>query len=64
MHELAKMGILITNIAMAFGAVLFIVFMTGLLGATGAIFGTLGCIASGTLWFMLVSAYTKFMATK
>lgn len=61
MEQLAKIGIIITNIGLALGALMFVVFMSGLLGVFGFIIGVVGSIASGTLWFMLVSAYNKFM---
>ena len=64
MEHLAKIGIIITNIGLALGALLFITFMSGLLGVFGFLIGVVGCIASGTLWFMLVSAYSKFMEMK
>ena len=61
MKHLAKAGILLTNIGLAIGALIFIVFMSALLGVFGFMIGVVGSIASGTLWFMLVSAYNKFM---
>ena len=61
MKHLAKIGIIITNIGLAIGALIFIVFMSALLGVFGFMIGVVGSIASGTLWFMLVSAYNKFM---
>ena len=61
MKHLAKIGIIITNIGLALGALLFITFMSGLLGVIGFMVGVVVSIASGTLWFMLVSAYNKFM---
>ena len=64
MEHLAKIGIIITNIGLAIGALLFITFMSGLLGVIGFMVGVVVCIASGTLWFMLVSAYNKFMEMK
>lgn len=64
MEHLAKIGIVITNIGLAIGALLFITFMSGLLGVIGFMVGVVGSIASGTLWFMLVSAYNKFMEMK
>lgn len=64
MEHLAKTGIIITNIGLTLGALLFITFMSGLLGVFGFMVGVVGSIASGTLWFMLVSAYNKFMEMK
>ena len=64
MKHLAKIGIIITNIGLALGALLFITFMSGLLGVIGFMVGVVVSIASGTLWFMLVSAYNKFMEMK
>ena len=64
MVHLAKIGIIITNIGLAIGALLFITFMSGLRGVIGFMVGVVVCIASGTLWFMLVSAYNKFMEMK
>ena len=64
MKHLAKAGILLTNIGLAIGALIFIVFMSTLLGVIGFIISIVGCIVSGTLWFMLVSAYNKFMEMK
>lgn len=64
MEHLAKLGIIITNIGLALGALLFITFMSGLLGVVGFVVGVVGSIASGTLWFMLASAYNKFMKMK
>lgn len=61
MEQLAKIGIIITNIGFVLGALMFITFMSGLLGMSGFIIGVVGSISSGTLWFMLVSAYNKFM---
>ena len=61
MKHLAKIGIIITNIGLALGALLFITFMSGLLGVIGFMVGVVVSIASGTLWFMLASAYSKFM---
>lgn len=61
MEQLAKLGIIFTNIGLAIGALIFIVFMSGLLGVFGFIIGVVGSVASGTVWFMLVSAYNKFM---
>ena len=49
MKHLAKIGIIITNIGLALGALLFITFMSGLLGVVGFIIGVVGSIASGTL---------------
>lgn len=64
MEQLAKIGIIITNIGFVLGALMFITFMSGLLGMVGFIIGVVGSIASGTLWFMAVSAYNKFMEMK
>ena len=64
MEQLAKLGIIFTNIGLAIGALFFIVFMTGLLSVFGFVFGVVVSIASGTLWFMAVSAYNKFMEMK
>lgn len=64
MEQLAKLGILFTNIGLAVGALFFIVFMTGLLNVFGFVIGVVVSIASGTLWFMAVSAYNKFMEMK
>lgn len=64
MEHLAKLGIIFTNIGLAIGALFFIVFMTGLLNVFGFVFGVVVCVASGTLWFMAVSAYNKFMEMK
>lgn len=61
MEYLAKLGILFTNIGLAIGALFFISFMTGLLSVFGFVIGVVVSIVSGTLWFMAVSAYNKFM---
>lgn len=64
MEQLAKAGILLTNIGLGVGALIFIILMTGLFNVFGFILAVVISIASGTLWFMLVSAYNKFMAIK
>lgn len=64
MEHLAKLGIIFTNIGLAIGALFFIVFMTGLLSVFGFVIGVVVSVASGTLWFMVVSAYNKFMEMK
>ena len=64
MEYLAKLGIIFTNIGLAIGALFFIVFMAGLLGVLGYVIGVVVSVASGTLWFMVVSAYNKFMEMK
>ena len=61
MEHLAKIGIIITNIGLAIGALIFIAFLSALLGVIGFVISIVGCIVSGTLWFMLISAYNKFM---
>lgn len=61
MEHLAKAGIVLTNIGLAIGAILFITLMTGMFSFVGFVIGVVGAIVSGTLWFMLVSAYNKFM---
>lgn len=64
METLARVGILLTNIGLVIGALFLIVFMTGLLGVFGFVTGVVVSVASGTLWFMVVSAYNKFMEMK
>ena len=64
MEYLAKLGIIFTNIGLVIGALFFIVFMAGLLGVLGYVIGVVVSVASGTLWFMAVSAYNKFMEMK
>ena len=64
MGYLAKLGIILTNIGLAVGALFFIAFMTGLLSVFGFVIGVVVSVASGTLWFMAVSAYNKFMEMK
>lgn len=61
MEQLAKIGITVTNILLAIGALLFVVFLTGLMGPFGFIISVLASITSVTTWAMMVSAYNKFM---
>ena len=61
MEQLAKIGIIITNIGLAVIAAIFTVFMYGFLGFTGLVMAVVMCIASVTTWAMMVSAYNKFM---
>lgn len=61
MEQLAKIGIIITNIGLAVIATMFTVFLYGFLGFTGLIIALVVCITSVTTWAMMVSAYNKFM---
>ena len=61
MEQLAKIGITVTNILLAIGALLFVVFLTGLMGVFGFVISVLVSITSVTTWAMMVSAYNKFM---
>ena len=61
MEQLAKIGIIITNIGLAVIAAMFTVFLYGFLGFTGLIVALVVCITSVTTWAMMVSAYNKFM---
>lgn len=61
MEQLAKIGITVTNILLSIGALLFVVFLTGILGPVGFVVSVLVSITSVTTWAMMVSAYNKFM---
>lgn len=61
MEQLAKIGITVTNILLGIGALLFVVFLTGLMGPIGFVVSVLVSITSVTTWAMMVSAYNKFM---
>lgn len=64
MEQLAKIGIVITNIGIAIAVILFTVFLYGFLGFTGTILALIISVCSVTTWAMMVSAYSKFMNTK
>ena len=64
MEQLAKIGIVVTNIGIAVAVILFTLIMYGFLGFTGAILALIISVCSVTTWAMMVSAYNKFINTK
>lgn len=60
-ETLAKVGIVFTNITIVIGGLLFMSFMYGMLGIGGAILAVCMTVGMSTAWWMMVSAYNKFM---
>lgn len=61
METLAKVGIVLTNITIVIGGLLFMSFMYGMLGIGGVILAVCMTVGMSTTWWMMVSAYNKFM---
>lgn len=60
-ETLAKVGIVFTNITIVIGGLLFMSFMYGMLGVGGAILAVCMTVGMSTAWWMMASAYNKFM---
>lgn len=60
MENLAKIGIVLTNIALVIGAFLVLSVATGMGGFIGLLLGAVFCMMSATGWFMAVDCYEKF----
>lgn len=60
MENLAKIGIVLTNIALVIGAFLVLSVATGMSGFVGLLLGAVFCMMSATGWFIVVDCYEKF----